>query len=278
LSKFLISNYRQRILNIKKYGGINLQIKEYYKKSFKVLKTNMNMIFLTFLGILLMITLIKGIFTAIGLMTLNLSSIDIDNISLSELLISLITIFIFIVIFIYALIEAPLIYMAGKAIHKQKFKIKTAIFSNIMAGVKIFLLYMCMFIMILFWIVISTTIIGIINIVELSTVLNIIWILGIFSISLLFTVAPQSIVLNNKGVLGSIKESINLFIENKCKYAIVSFINLVFILLIFETIGLIDPILLIIVPSILSIVFIPFFNIILTHLYYDSKMDLASEN
>lgn len=113
---------------------------------------------------------------------------------------------------------------------------------------------------------------------------SLIFIIGYILISLIFFLFNQSIVVGQKSVIGSIKDSFHVFWDNKLTVFLVAIINAVISSGIGYVLGLIltplslaaGPIALQVVSQIgglvISIILVPYFALVLTYMYMDLKM------
>ena len=109
---------------------------------------------------------------------------------------------------------------------------------------------------------------------------SIIFFIGYILISLIFFVFNQSIVVGQKSVIGSIKDSYNIFWNNKLTVFLVALINAVISLGIGFILGIISipltvvagPFTAQIVGLLVSIIFVPYFALVMTYMYMELKM------
>ena len=109
---------------------------------------------------------------------------------------------------------------------------------------------------------------------------SIIFFIGYILISLIFFVFNQSIVVGQKSVIGSIKDSYNIFWNNKLTVFLVALINAVISLAIGFILGIISipltvvagPFTAQIVGLLVSIILVPYFALVMTYMYMELKM------
>ena len=109
---------------------------------------------------------------------------------------------------------------------------------------------------------------------------SIIFLIGYILISLIFFVFNQSIVVGQKSVIGSIKDSYNIFWDNKLTVFLVALINAVISLGIGFILGIISipltvvagPFTAQIVGLLVSIILVPYFALVMTYMYMELKM------
>lgn len=109
---------------------------------------------------------------------------------------------------------------------------------------------------------------------------SIIFLIGYILISLIFFVFNQSIVVGQKSVIGSIKDSYNIFWNNKLTVFLVALINAVISLGIGFILGIISipltvvagPFTAQIVGLLVSIILVPYFALVMTYMYMELKM------
>ena len=109
---------------------------------------------------------------------------------------------------------------------------------------------------------------------------SIIFFIGYILISLIFFVFNQSIVVGQKSVIGSIKDSYNIFWNNKLTVFLVALINAVISLGIGFILGIISipltvvagPFTAQIVGLLVSIILVPYFALVMTYMYMELKM------
>ena len=109
---------------------------------------------------------------------------------------------------------------------------------------------------------------------------SIIFLIGYILISLIFFVFNQSIVVGQKSVIGSIKDSYNIFWNNKLIVFLVALINAIISLGIGFILGIIlmpltvvvGPFASQIVGLLVSIILVPYFALVMTYMYMELKM------
>ena len=109
---------------------------------------------------------------------------------------------------------------------------------------------------------------------------SIIFFIGYILISLIFFVFSQSIVIGQKSVMGSIKDSYHIFWNNKLTVFLVALINAVISLGIGFLLGIIlTPLVVVAGPIatqfaglLVSIIIVPYFALVLTYMYMELKM------
>jgi hypothetical protein len=88
-------------------------------------------------------------------------------------------------------------------------------------------------------------------------------------------VVNQSIVIGKKSIIGSIKESIKVFMKNKLQVFLVAIINLAIAIGISFVLGLI-PFVGSILNALTGIILTPYFALVVTYLYMDVKDEIPS--
>lgn len=113
---------------------------------------------------------------------------------------------------------------------------------------------------------------------------SIIFLIGYILISLIFFVFNQSIVVGQKSVVGSIKDSYHIFWDNKLTVFLVALINTIISLGIGFLIGIIlTPLIIVAGPIgsqitsqlaglLVSIILVPYFALVMTYMYMELKM------
>jgi hypothetical protein len=109
---------------------------------------------------------------------------------------------------------------------------------------------------------------------------SLIFFTGYILISLIFFVFNQSIVVGQKSVIGSIKDSYNIFWNNKLTVFLVALINGVISLVIGFILGIIfTPLAVVAGPLatqisglLVSIILVPYFALVMTYMYMELKM------
>ncbi len=109
---------------------------------------------------------------------------------------------------------------------------------------------------------------------------SIIFLIGYILISLIFFVFNQSIVVGQKSVIGSIKDSYNIFWNNKLTVFLVALINAIISLGIGFILGIIlmpltwvaGPFASQIAGLLVSIILVPYFALVMTYMYMELKM------
>ena len=109
---------------------------------------------------------------------------------------------------------------------------------------------------------------------------SIIFFIGYILISLIFFVFNQSIVVGQKSVIGSIKDSYNIFWNNKLTVFLVALINAIISLGIGFILGIIlMPLTVVVGPFasqiaglLVSIILVPYFALVMTYMYMELKM------
>ena len=109
---------------------------------------------------------------------------------------------------------------------------------------------------------------------------SLIFLIGYILISLIFFVFNQSVVVGQKSVIGSIKDSYNIFWNNKLTVFLVALINGVISLVIGFVLGIIfTPLAVVVGPLatqiaglLVSIILVPYFALVMTYMYMELKM------
>jgi hypothetical protein len=109
---------------------------------------------------------------------------------------------------------------------------------------------------------------------------SLIFFIGYILISLIFFVFNQSVVVGQKSVIGSIKDSYNIFWNNKLTVFLVALINGVISLVIGFILGIIftplavvaGPLATQIAGLLVSIILVPYFALVMTYMYMELKM------
>ena len=109
---------------------------------------------------------------------------------------------------------------------------------------------------------------------------SLIFFIGYILISLIFFVFNQSVVVGQKSVIGSIKDSYNIFWNNKLTVFLVALINGVISLVIGFVLGIIfTPLAVVVGPLatqiaglLVSIILVPYFALVMTYMYMELKM------
>lgn len=109
---------------------------------------------------------------------------------------------------------------------------------------------------------------------------SLIFLIGYILISLIFFIFNQSVVVGQKSVMGSIKDSYNIFWNNKLTVFLVALINGVISLVIGFILGIIftplavvaGPLATQVAGLLVSIILVPYFALVMTYMYMELKM------
>ena len=250
-----------------------MNIVDYYKKSLFLLKQNPKTIIPIVLGALLIVLVsiigITAVLFSIIMPELMNSDMNILLSVLFENISLLITAGILILLvlgIIYSFVNAATIGMAKQVVLKEKASLKFAWETGKKYALKIFLVNLIFSIVAILVIVslsallmaltgdITTTFIGILT--------------AIFLVILPFTFVGQSIVINENSVIGSIKESFNLFWSNKFKVLAIILILMVISFGLTSLLSLI-PTIGSILANLANLIIFPYFTLALTYAYLD---------
>lgn len=265
-----------------------MDVAEYYSKSFKDFKENLNIAIPSLVGVVLTVVImgIAGLIIIVGFLGVQtfISGIDypgyVPNVSLTAVLISLL---ILIVVLILSLVINSFVYaatvgMAKKMLLGEKPGLDVAwekgkkyfiniLLVSIIAGIIAALLVVPLFLGIIlfsvsYFVGLVITILGVL-----------ILIFGFITLAMAFLVVNQSIVIGKKSIMGSIKDSVHVLMRNKLQVFLVTIINFVIAVGISFIFGLI-PIVGWFLNILAGILMTPYFVLVLTYLYMDVKDEL----
>ncbi len=262
-----------------------MDVGEYYSKSFKDFKENLNIAIPSLLGVVLTIVImgIAGLIIIVGFLGVQnlIAGMNtpgyVPNMSFTTILISLI-ILIFAIILslvINSFVYAATVGMAKKMLLGEKPGLDVAwkkgkkyfinvVAVSIIAAIIAVLLAVPLFLGIILFSV--SYFVGL-----LITILGVlILVLGFIILALAFLVVNQSIVIGKKSIVGSIKDSVHVLMKNKLQVFLVAIINLAIAVGLSFIFGLI-PFLGWILNILAGILLTPYFVLVVTYLYMDVK-------
>lgn len=270
-----------------------MNIDDYYSNSFNSFKDNLNLIIPTFVGILLQYALITILFFLIAssvlgsqffnnILTGTLTTSNLPEFSFNQILVIIILLisgFIGLGL-IGSFFQSATIGMARVVITQGQSELDVAWGYGRKYFLRIFLVNII--IGLLFVIggipLIIGTLLGSIPLVILGFIIIVIWMIFLF---LSFFLISQSIVIGDKPVIDSLKDSLNLFFNNKFTIFLVALINMIlsFMISLFIAIilGLIPVIGQILGNVITGMLLTPFFALVMNYLYLDLKNQLPGE-
>ncbi|MEN4018777.1 MAG: hypothetical protein PQ975_00820 [Methanobacterium sp.] len=271
-----------------------MDIGDYYSRSFDDLKENLNIVIPSLVGTVLitLITLAAALIIMFGFLGPQWSQLFINgmitpesvpDITLNAVIISVLVIIaaVVLLLLINSFIYAATVGMAEKILEGQKPDLEVAwkkgkkyfikvLLVSIISGLIAAALFLPLILGLILFNV--SDILGLV-----VTLLGIvILIVGIILLALAFMVVNQSIVIGKESIIGSIKDSINVFAKNKLKVFLVAGINLAIamgISFVLELIPFVGSFLSILVGIILT----PYFILVITYLYMDAKEKLPGQ-
>jgi hypothetical protein len=254
-----------------------MDVGDYYSRSFNDFRENLNIAIPSLVGIVLTFVIIiaavlLGVFGAyFGSINANLAA---PNLAVVALFVLLIGIAVIISLFISSFISAATIGMAKKIIEGKKPSLDVAWKYGKKYFLKILAVIIIMFV--LYLLLAIPAFLGLILLSVSSTIGLVILVLGILIlivgaifITLALMVVNQAIVVGEKSIIDAIKDSYNVFMNNKMQVFLVGLINFVIGLAV-SSLGFI-PYVGSILNVIAEIVLIPFFALVVTYLYMDIK-------
>lgn len=261
-----------------------MDVGEYYSKSFNDFKENLSIAIPSLVGIILtfVIMIIAGLVVSFGF--LGLQSFNgivapdyVSSVSFTAVLISVLIIIIAVVIslIINSFVYAATIGMAKKILEGEKPGLEVAWKS----GKKYFINILAVsIIMGLIGIVLTIPLLLGLILFSVSYILGavisvlgiLILIVGFILLVLAFFVVNQSIVIGRKSIIGSIKASIKVLMENKLQVFLVAIINLAIAIGINFFLGVI-PFIGSFLNVLAGIILTPYFILVVTYLYMDVK-------
>ena len=265
-----------------------MDVGDYYSKSFHGFKENLNIAVPSLVGtiitfVIMLFVVLLILFGFLGVQSLTngtLAPESVPNFSTTAIIASVTIILIAVIIsaIINSFIYAATVGMAEKIVEGQKPALEVA-WEN---GKKYFIKILVVSIIAgLIAMVLSLPFILGIVLYSVSSVLGLIvtviglliLVVGVILLALGLMVINQSIVIGKKSVTGSIKDSIQVFMENKLKVFLVAIINMAIALGISLVLSLI-PFAGSFLNMIAGIILTPYFALVVTHLYMDTKGQL----
>lgn len=254
-----------------------MDVGDYYSRSFNDFKENLNIAIPSLVGIVLTILIViaavlLGVFGAyFGSINANLAAPNLVVVALFVLLIGIAVIF---SLFISSFISAATIGMAIKIVEGKKPSLDVAWKYGKKYFLKILVVVIIMFI--LYLLLAVPAFLGLILLNVSSTLGLVIFVLGIIILivgaifmTLALMVVYQAIIVGEKSIVDAIKDSYNVFMNNKMQVFLVGLINFVIGLAV-SSLGFI-PYVGSFLNVIAEIILIPYFALVVTYLYMDIK-------
>lgn len=261
-----------------------MDIGDYYSKSIDSFMENLSIMIPQVIGIVLnfIIGFIVALLIILGLGP-ELFTGQVDPSTLASkitltnmILVGIVGLFVFILFgLISSFISAATVGMAKRIIETGKANLDTALEYGKKYFIRVFLVNILIFVIIFLLLIPLILGLGLLSINQnmafvLLIVGSIIFIIGGIFIGLALTVVDQSIVVGKKSVIGSLKDSFNVFWSNKLTVFVVALINFVISFAIAMILGLI-PYIGSILNMLVNIVLVPYFILVFTYLYMDLK-------